>query len=74
MGKASEMKVGDAVEFLSDQQTQKGPSSGRVIEREGLTVTVQHSDHPGEVFSVADLSVDKLSSHHRDGAPLWIMK
>jgi hypothetical protein len=31
----------EAVEFLSDRQTEKGPSSGRVIERDQLNYGVR---------------------------------
>lgn len=70
---AEGMKIGDAVEFLSDRQTEKGPSAGRVIERSHKTVTIEHSDHPGECFAAAKLSVERLSKHYMDGAPLWML-
>jgi hypothetical protein len=53
-------KVGDRVEFWSDLQTEKGPSSGRVIavDRDNQTATIRHSDHPGEVFEWGKVKVD----------------
>lgn len=67
------MKVGDAVEFISDRQTEKGPSSGRVVERNGESVTIAHSDSPGESFRVEDLRVQRLSIHHKGGL-LWVLE
>lgn len=53
-------RVGDAVEFASDRQTEKGPSGGSVIavDRDKQTATIQHSDHPGETFRWWDVKVD----------------
>ena len=70
---ATKMKIGDAVEFRSDQQTEKGPSAGRVTERVDTLVTILHSDHPGEVFDVRDLRVNRLTTHHK-GGPLWMLE
>lgn len=38
------MKPGDYVEFLSDRQTEKGPSMGRVVSISNDRVTIRHSD------------------------------
>ena len=70
-------KVGDAIEFLSDKQTEKGPSTGSIIDIEidkpsgvHIGVTIKHSDHPGEYFSCSHLQI-----HNRiireDGTSLW---
>lgn len=37
-------QIGDHVEFLSDRQTEKGPSGGRVVIVEGSKVAIRHSD------------------------------
>lgn len=66
------MMVGDAVEFDSDRQTEKGPSSGRVVVRWGSQVSISHSDTV-EWFEVADLVVSRVSTHHR-GGKLWILR
>lgn len=68
---ATGIKEGDWVEFDSDRQTDKGPSSGKVIKVEGDEVTIRHSDDPGEVFSIAALKV-KLKTEHYRGGTLWI--
>lgn len=67
-------RIGDKVEFHSDQQTEKGPSAGSVIDvdREAHTVTIRHSDHPGETFNWADLKVEYFSIAH-DGRPFWML-
>jgi hypothetical protein len=53
-------KVGDSVEFRSDRQTEKGPSSGSVIavDRISRVATIRHSDHPGETFMWKDVKVE----------------
>lgn len=66
------MKVGDAVEFRSDSQTEKGPSTGRVTARDGDKVCIRHSDHLGELFHAPSINVEKLATHHK-GGPLWIL-
>ena len=55
--------VGDTVEFLSDRQTEKGPSAGTVtaLSPDGQRATIRHSDRPGEEF---DLAKVKVASHH----------
>lgn len=42
------MRAGDCAEFLSDRQTEKGPSSGTITDVTGDHVTIRHSDDPGE--------------------------
>lgn len=56
-------RVGDRVEFHSDKQTEKGPSSGSVIAANRLnrTAVIRHSDHPGEVFHWAAVKVEYLN-------------
>jgi hypothetical protein len=67
-------KVGDKVEFRSDIQTEKGPSAGSVIavDRNALTATIRHSDHPGETFKWRDVEVEYYTIAH-DGRPLWVL-
>lgn len=55
-------KVGDLIEFLSDKQTKKGPSSGSIIEIDTVEksdiqigIVVKHSNHPGEWFPMSHL-------------------
>lgn len=71
-------RVGHRVEFLSDAQTEKGPSSGHVIavSDDGETATIRHSDHPGEVFRCADVQVMDLRKNRssRNPDPLWMLK
>lgn len=66
--------VGDKVEFRSDRQTEKGPSAGSVIavDRDARTVTIRHSDHPGETFKWADVKVEYFSRSH-DDKPFWML-
>ena len=67
------MREGDCVEFISDKQTEKGPSSGTVTNVTADNVTIQHSDHPGETFSKRKLRV-KGEVRHRDGIrKLWLL-
>lgn len=62
-------RAGDRVEFRSDRQTEKGPSSGSVIavDRDARTATIRHSDHPGETFRWHDLEVEYV----RLGSPAF---
>lgn len=69
--------VGDRVEFASDMQTEKGPSSGHVISvsDDKSKAVIQHSDHPGEEFNCADVVVDNFTRNRgkeRDGR--WFLK
>ena len=67
--------VGDIVEFLSDRQAEKGPSSGSVtkINRWTGTCIIKHSDHPGEMFLMRKLKVENFRQHrnHQDRLPYW---
>lgn len=65
----------DYVEFLSDRQTEKGPSSGQVTwtDYAAGTCVIRHSDHPGETFRIKDVRSVRLS-HRPGGAPLWILE
>lgn len=65
-------KIGDKVEFFSDLQAEKGPSSGSVTAADwqsGL-VEIRHSDHPGEMFDWAKVKVSEFGTA-LDGRPLW---
>lgn len=55
-------RVGSVVEFLSDRQTEKGPSSGTVLscDWDKGTCIIRHSDHPGEVFIMKKVEVLKF--------------
>lgn len=66
------MKVGDYIEFLSDRQTEKGPSIGFVKTIVGTRVLIQHSDC-SEEFNYNQLIVKKKTTHH-DGGTLWILR
>jgi hypothetical protein len=66
-------KVGDMVEFDSDRQTEKGPSSGPVTKVADGKVTVKHSDHPGETFTIAKVKVKSFNPSASDGKRLWIL-
>lgn len=66
---AEGMKAGDSVEFMSDRQTEKGPSGGSVRISRGNDVLIRHSDCEEE-FNAADLHVHKKTTHHRGGT-LW---
>jgi hypothetical protein len=55
-------RVGSVVSFLSDRQTEKGPSTGTVLScnwKEG-TCVISHSDHPGETFVMKKVEVVKF--------------
>lgn len=64
--------VGDKIEFLTDAQTEKGPSAGSVIKcnyRENWCL-IRHSDHPGERFDFAKVIVARTTKAH-DARRLW---
>jgi hypothetical protein len=63
------MKAGDYVEFLSDKQTEKGPSSGSILISRGRLVVIEHSDCQEE-FNTDNLLVHKKTTHHKGGI-LW---
>lgn len=68
------MRAGDCVEFISDLQTEKGPSTGYIAEVDDTTVRIRHSDHLGESFESTELIV-KMETRYRDGLrKLWILK
>jgi uncharacterized protein YukJ len=78
MSKNRGFKLGDLVEFLSDKQTEKGPSSGSIIEidtdeKSGtqISIVVKHSDCPKEVFHLSHLNVNR-KVEREDGKVLWI--
>ena len=74
-GAAFVPRVGEKVEFRSDRQTEKGPSAGSVIavDRDAKTVTIRHSDHPGEAFQWAHVKVAYFVIAP-DGLPLWVLE
>lgn len=63
-------KAGDYIEFLSDRQTDKGPSSGIITISSGEKILLKHSDCTEE-FDVGDLVIVKKTKH-RNGGILWI--
>lgn len=69
---ATNMAEGDHVDFGSDAQTEKGPSSGKVVKVEKGFVTIAHSDDPGERFKAAKLKVRGIG-RHRDGGVVWML-
>lgn len=69
---AEGIKEGDLVEFESDRQTEKGPSSGKVVSVSNGNVTVAHSDDPGEVFAISKLAVKKVTVS-ASGETLWVI-
>ncbi len=66
------MEEGHLVEFMSDRQTDKGPSCGECERRVGNKVLIRHSDGR-EMFDVTVLKVKKLSRHWKIGKRSWIM-
>lgn len=66
--------VGDLVEFESDRQTEKGPSSGRIVSTNGRfgTCVIQHSDDQ-ELFFIDQVKAKRLTRSYR-GEPLWILE
>lgn len=65
--------VGDHVEFLSDYQTEKGPSAGTCVIVEGDRVAIKHSDCV-EWFDRKALELERRSTHGRTGGDLWLLK
>jgi len=73
----SEMHVGDLVEFRSDLQTEKGPSSGSIVGMvrigDGPTaIQIRHSDAI-ETFEAKDLIIERRTVS-ASGRPLWLLK
>ena len=66
------MKEGDLVEFLSDKQTEKGPSSGKIVDVDGDKVVIAHSDDPVEVFFAQEIKVHSRNVND-DGKILWLL-
>lgn len=67
-----EIEVGDAVEFMSDIQTEKGPSAGTVASRIDDEVYICHSD-TCEWFDRRRLDVERKTTRS-DGRTLWILE
>jgi hypothetical protein len=67
-------RVGDAVQFESDRQTEKGPSAGSVValDKANGIVTIKHSDHPGETFQI--LAVRTVYRHRRPADTFWMLE
>ena len=65
------MQPGDHVEFLSDRQTDKGPSAGAVRGVNNGKVLISHSDC-NESFRVSDLMIHMETTHHKGGV-LWLL-
>ena len=66
------MKAGDLIEFLSDRQTDKGPSSGVCVRNNGSTLTLSHSDIDDDIWSVDKLRVERVG-WTRDGRRYWAL-
>jgi hypothetical protein len=66
------IKVGDLIEFLSDSQTDKGPSLGVVKAINGGKALINHSD-TFELFVIKDLLISKKITHNRVGT-FWQLK
>lgn len=64
------MKAGDKIEFLSDKQTERGPSAGFIKLSCGKQILVRHSN-VSEEFCVDDLIVERKTEHHKGGT-LWV--
>ncbi|NCD13707.1 MAG: hypothetical protein EOL92_00555 [Bacteroidia bacterium] len=64
-------KAGDHVEFLSDMQTEKGPSAGVITISCGNKILVKHSDTTEE-FIINNLMVVKRTTHN-NGNTLWML-
>ena len=76
-GRSETIKVNDHVEFMSDLQTEKGPSAGtviQVIQNIAKQVVIRHSDHPGETFIIEDLIIQKETMYKGGPEKLWILK
>ena len=67
---ASNIQPGDIVEFLSDLQTEKGPSSGTCVANHGDVVIIDHSDAYGDSFKIKELRV-KHFKKYEDGRRYW---
>lgn len=67
-------RYGDVVEFLSDRQTEKGPSSGRVcgVDYETGICMIRHSDGD-EAFTMKNVLVKKYirRNPNNHGLPYW---
>jgi hypothetical protein len=67
-------RLGDIVEFLSDRQTEKGPSSGEVVavDYKKNTCRIRHSDTE-EAFYCPTVRVRSYTRHrnHADRKPYW---
>lgn len=66
------MQAGDYVEFMSDRQTEKGPSAGKIKISRGDDLLIEHSDCTEE-FKASQLQVER-KSEHRKGGTLWVLK
>lgn len=69
---AKAMKPGAVIEFLSDQQTDKGPSSGTCVSNDGETIVLSHSDTEHDEFRAEELRVERVGTTH-DGRDYWAL-
>lgn len=63
-------EAGDCIEFLSDKQTEKGPSAGTIHISCGKQLLVKHSDCTEE-FNTDNLEIVRKTKGH-DGRTLWM--
>ncbi len=66
------MQAGDHVEFMSDKQTEKGPSAGVIRISMGDQILIEHSDTKEE-FHISELDIVRKTTHHKGGV-LWILE
>lgn len=69
---AKEMQPGDVIEFLSDQQTDKGPCSGRCVRNADGLVILQFSD-TRETWPVECLEVSCCHNRPKFGNSYWAL-
>ncbi|MCK4843074.1 MAG: hypothetical protein KAT04_14530 [Methylococcales bacterium] len=65
------MQAGEHVEFLSDKQTEKGPSAGTIRISMGDKILIEHSDTKEE-FKISELDIIRKTTH-RKGGVLWML-
>lgn len=71
-GPAFKPRVGDTVEFMTDRQTGKGPSSGRVtdVSSDGQTAMISHSDAAHDAYECPYVEVHQFVPSLRH----WMLK
>jgi len=50
-------EIGDNVSFLSDRQTDKGPSDGYISKMDNENLYINHSDAEDDKFKISDLEI-----------------